>query len=900
MQSKWIENDNLENLQDGFFSLDFEWRFIYVNQQAVQTLGKDPKKLIGKIIWEESPSIIGTELEKTYRRAMETQVVQRIEMKGWHTDTWYNIFVYPISEGISIYWHDISNQKLSDEKFDKTDEKYQKLLNSIDQGYYVIDVIFDEYKKPVDMYYVEANEASIRIVGSDYANRYISDINPNYESFWFEIFGQVALTGKNMRMEQYAGPDKKWYSFNIFKIGDGNSRRIGNIFMDITERRQAEEIYRLRLEKEVNERTSELNESKELLNAIIQAQAVSLCVFKAVRDDKGNIIDLEYTFANDLTKQLAYNLNLEAMLYSKVFQNIEESGLLGIFREVIETGKMFKGEVYYSDSILTDWFHLIVVKFGDGIVVNSEVITERKEAELELNRVKEELAQKTTDKYLMLFNSIDEGFCIIEMIFDELENPIDFQIIECNPSLKKLTGLSGVVGKKIRVISPEINEYWIEKFGQVALTGEPIRFEDWDSKKDQCFEFHASRFGDKKSRKVAIVLNSITERKLSEEKARELIEKLRKEDQNKNNFLNILSHELRNPMASIMMSLSLMDNINPSEVQVIRAKEIAKRQLNQLSRLVDDLLEVTRINTNKITLKMQRLELNDLIQKAVSDYQAQFAKKEILLTAELSSIPIYVLADPVRITQVIGNLLHNSAKFTEEGGKTIVRVEMSEIKSEAIIKVIDNGTGIKQELLPAIFNPFIQGDNSIDRSSGGLGLGLAIVKGMVELHSGNVEVFSEGILKGTQFTIRLPLLGEIDDIIENGNGKEKLSSSSLRILIIDDNKDLAEIMCTLIGFLGNKTSSALNGTDGISKAKEFHPDVIICDIGLPDMSGYEVAKKIRNDDEIKGVYLIALSGYAGHEDIERSRQAGFDRHIAKPVDIETLKIVLNEVNTVVK
>lgn len=337
-----------------------------------------------------------------------------------------------------------------------------------------------------------------------------------------------------------------------------------------------------------------------------------------------------------------------------------------------------------------------------------------------------------------------------------------------------------------------------------------------------------------------------------------------------------------------------MDKLIPEEQRNYKALEIAKRQGKQLTNLVDDLLDVTRISSNKITLKKETVEINNLIEKAVQDFHQQFVDKNVTLEVKLTT-PLYIEADASRITQVIGNLLHNAGKFTRSNDLVTVAVSIDTNNNEAVITVQDTGRGIDSNDLKDLFEPFTQVDKTLDRSLGGLGLGLAIVKGMVELHGGRVEAFSEGIGKGAKFTIWLPLPEKHIGLDEGCEKMDAKAIKSLKILMIDDNKDLAEIICELIGLLGYETESAHNGTAGIAKARELQPDVIICDIGLPGMSGYEVAKMIRKDAELEDTFLIALSGYAQSEDMEKSKEAGFDRHLAKPVSLETLKMVLNEV-----
>ncbi len=380
----------------------------------------------------------------------------------------------------------------------------------------------------------------------------------------------------------------------------------------------------------------------------------------------------------------------------------------------------------------------------------------------------------------------------------------------------------------------------------------------------------------------------------SERRAIALVEELNKADRNKTQFLNSLSHELRNPLASMMMSLSLLKIAAPDSEQALQARETFERQTIQLSRLVDDLLEVTRITQNKVKLKKDLVELNHLVSKTVKDYKQMFAEKRVSLEIKSPLKPIHLQADATRLTQVLGNLLHNALKFTDGGGQTQVIISQEDNSKQAAIQVKDNGLGIKPELLEDLFQPFTQADTSLEHSSGGLGLGLAIVKGMVELHGGNVMASSEGLGKGAEFTIRLPL--NIDDKTNQVKElqKDKKISCKRRILVIDDIPDVAEILCSLLLYLGHEVTTAANGVKGISKAKEFKPDVILCDIGLPGMNGYEVARNIRRDYKMKDIILIALSGYAQPEDLERSKEAGFNCHLAKPVDLDKLEQILAE------
>lgn len=369
----------------------------------------------------------------------------------------------------------------------------------------------------------------------------------------------------------------------------------------------------------------------------------------------------------------------------------------------------------------------------------------------------------------------------------------------------------------------------------------------------------------------------------SEKKALSLIEELKEEDKNKTILIDSLSHELRNPLATIVAAVSLM-NITDDKNKILKSKVIIDHQVKQLCHLVDDMLDLTRINNSKIRLKLKTLDLKKLVITATKDYETLFNEKGITYNVEVSEARYFASVDPVKINQIIQNLLNNALKFTEKGGA--VTLQLKRINDNAIILVKDTGIGIKSEFLPFIFEPFKQAENSIDNPNCGLGLGLAIVKGIVEQHGGTVCVESQGLGKGTQFFIKLPLI--MQKISDKPKDTISTNSKSVKFVVIDDNRGLAEMICSFLELSGYVGFTAFNGVEGLHLVQEVHPDVVICDIGLPNMNGYEVARNIRINKEIKNTYLIALSAYAKPQDIEYSIKSGFDHHIAKPINFQHL------------
>ena len=365
-----------------------------------------------------------------------------------------------------------------------------------------------------------------------------------------------------------------------------------------------------------------------------------------------------------------------------------------------------------------------------------------------------------------------------------------------------------------------------------------------------------------------------------EQALRESEAELREVDQRKNEFLAVLSHELRNPLTPIRNGLFILDHVEPGTERARRALEVLGRQVGHLSHLVDDLLDATRITRNKITLQEEALELNELVRAVVEDHRSLFEKNRVRLEVSLADRPLRLMADRTRLAQVVGNLLENAAKFTDPEGEVRVFVSAEPATRRAVIRVADTGIGITEDLLSRLFVPFTQADRSLDRTKGGLGLGLALVKRLVELHGGEVTAHSDGAGRGAQLTVRLPLAEELSPAPEAAKGPAPRRSR--RVLIVDDNLDGADSLREALELSGHQVAVARDGPEGLVRARERLPEIVLCDIGLPGMDGYEVARAFRSDPGLASIALIALSGYALPEDLERAREAGFERHIAKP------------------
>jgi len=357
-------------------------------------------------------------------------------------------------------------------------------------------------------------------------------------------------------------------------------------------------------------------------------------------------------------------------------------------------------------------------------------------------------------------------------------------------------------------------------------------------------------------------------------------------DRRKDEFLAMLSHELRNPLTPIRNSLFMLDRVPPGGEQAKRAQAIMERQVGHLARLVDDLLDVTRIRRGKVQIQREQLELGDLVRRTIEDHRQTFVANGIQLEGRLSSESMWLHADATRLAQVVGNLLGNAVKFTPYGGRVDITLERD--GDSAVLQVHDNGEGIDPEVLGSLFQPFSQAQQTLARTHGGLGLGLALVKGLVELHGGTAQVTSKGLGQGAEVTVRLPL----GLAPAQGDAPLEIRRRQRRLLIIEDNVDAADSLKLLLELLGHEVAVAYDGISGIEAARDSRPEMLLCDIGLPVMDGYEVARCFRADPVLQEVVLVALSGYALPEDRQRAMEAGYAHHVAKPPSLEVLESLL--------
>lgn len=503
-------------------------------------------------------------------------------------------------------------------------------------------------------------------------------------------------------------------------------------------------------------------------------------------------------------------------------------------------------------------------------------VTERKRAEEHLRRSEE--------RYRALFNSIDEGFCIVEVLFDGAGEPNDYRFLEVNPAFKRQTGLNDAVGKRMNELSPGHEAHWFKTYGRVARTGKPVRFVNEAKELDgRWYDVYAFRIGEPAGCKIAILFTDITERKELERSLRHRVHELAEADRRKNEFLAMLAHELRNPLSAIHSAVKVSQTSNSTEL-LPQTLGIIERQAKNLARLIDDLLDVARITQGKVELRRESVDLISVINRAAQATRPLVEQKHHELTFETDFGPLRVDADPTRLEQIVGNLLTNAAKYTEPHGRIIVSARRD--GAEAVIRVRDNGVGIAPDMLPKVFELFTQVDRSLARSEGGLGIGLSLVKRLVEMHGGTIAATSEPS-RGSEFTVRLPLV----EAALGGSEPERRSKvvgAGRRVLIVDDNADTAHLTGRLLQSMGFEVRLCHDGREAIESAREFSPKGVLLDIGLPGIDGYEVARQLRQVECCRDTLIIGASGYGDPLSRELAREAGFDHHLVKPVDIEAI------------
>jgi PAS domain S-box-containing protein len=456
-------------------------------------------------------------------------------------------------------------------------------------------------------------------------------------------------------------------------------------------------------------------------------------------------------------------------------------------------------------------------------------------------------------------------------------------------------GYANLSGRNHYQVNPDFPERW-KQVHQQCLSGAMLKNDEdlWiQADGSQCWvRWAVMPWIDDNGTIGGLIISAedITDRKQNEAHLAEQALQLQETDRRKDEFLAMLAHELRNPLAPISNAAEILKLTDLEPVQIARCTDIITRQVKHLARLVDDLLDVSRINRGLVELKKEPLEVRDFILPAVETCQPLIDTRRHTFSLALPPEPVWVEGDRIRLAQGVSNLINTAAKYTEEGGHTGLSVEATE--REVGIHVSDNGSGIEPADLSHLFDLFYQADRNLDRAQGGLGIGLSLVHNLVAKHGGKVQVFSAGRGQGSEFVIRLPRLILSTPIPSITAAPIVPSSNKLRILVVDDNRDMTESLALLLESEGHQVLTAFDGISALETARTERPNIILLDIGLPGLDGYAVAQALRQNHELERTMLIALTGYGQPDDRKKSAASGFDKHLVKPIDIEMLRKLL--------
>jgi PAS domain S-box-containing protein len=982
----------LESMTDGFFVLDHDWRITYINAAGERFLDRTPGDLIGKSVWEEFPGTVGSEFERVYRRVTAARVGESFTAYYPNFDRWYELTANPAPEGLTVYFRDVTEQKLSEERLRASEARRRLALDAAELGTWNMvpatraiqtdarfRAIFGTTEEWTDYFQAlaiihpddlpavkEAITTATRLEDpTPYAVEY-RIVHPDGSLRWVFAKGRSTIEG--------AGPTRQVVSL------DGT-------VADITDRKRGEDALR----------ASE-NRSRTILDSITDG------FFALDRDWR-------YTYMNPAGER---SIDCTpGYLIGKCFWD-EYPGTIGseferFYRRVAASRISESLTAHYPD--LDRWYEITAYPAPEGLSVYFRDVTERRQVEQErqqfaalvdtssdfigvagldqrgiyLNRAGEELIGLSPGKVTsismldcfpesehcriigLIADSEGVDHVVVDTWFRHLKTgqliPVSWSFLRLRDASGNISGYATVTRdlterfkaeellraseerRRLALDAAELGMWHVDPANRVTKTDARYRAifgttKEWTDYLEAVAVIHpddqpavleavaaATRLenpvpyaiefrivhpdgslrwvlangrssfeGAGPTRRVTSfdgTVADITDRKRGEEERERLVARLQEQDQRKDEFLATLAHELRNPLAPIRNGLQIMRLVPGNADATERIRSMMERQVGQMVHLIDDLLDLSRISRGKIDLRKERIELASAVAQAVETSRPSFAQADHELLIEIPPGAIYVDADLTRLTQVFSNLLNNAAKFTERGGR--VRLAVQLVGADAVISVTDNGIGIPTHMLAHVFEMFTQVDGNLERSQGGLGIGLSIVQRLVQMHGGSVEARSDGPGNGSEFVVRLPIALSlvVDQPAKEANPVHP--TVPLRILIADDNLDSAASLAMLLTLEGSETQTAHDGLEALEVAATFRPDVILLDIGMPRLNGYEVCRRIRQQPWGKNMVVIALTGWGQDEDKRRSLAAGVDSHLVKPVDHAALKKLLSGV-----
>ena len=811
----------LESITDAFFALDREWRFTYVNRHAEALMARPRAELVGKNIWEEYAPAVGTTFHTEFTRAVRDNVSVSFEEYYPPHDRWYEVRAYPSASGLSVYFRDVTARKRVAAAERFLAEAGTALASSLD--------------------YETTLAAVVRLAVPSLAD-------------WSSVYLVDAGSGVRQIAVAHSDPARiKWAEqiTNRYPPTPNDPDGVGRVISsgepvlapDVTDdmlvatARDADHLALLR--------DLELR-SVMIVPLIARDRTLGAVTFVAAESGRRYGPD-DLALALELARRAALAVD-NARLYHESADALHRLGVL-----VEASGLLTRSlELPAVQAAILDLSHRLIA--ADAYAV----------WQFDAGAKEWHIASSANLSATYLRES---GRIPGDMTMPD--HPIAAEDVQATARLEgrraayRTEGIESMLAVPLRIHGPTAGTL--------------------------VFYYKTRRRFDDVTVRVASALANLSGAALgtAELYQRESASRRRAEDADraKDEFLALLGHELRNPIAPIKYALQILELKGDDPTAAARARAMIDRQATHLTRLVEELLDASRIARGKVRLTVERLDLAALVRTAVDDHRAGVEKAGLSLEVGVPAHALRMQGDSARLTQVVTNLLANAAKFTPTGGRVTVRLQAP--AGEAVLTVSDTGIGLAEADLPAVFHPFYQVNADPARTKGGLGLGLAVVKGLVELHGGRVEATSPGLQKGSTFTVYLPL-DETTSVSAAGPEQARVVGGGRRIVIVEDSVDAAESLAEVLGLKGFSVSIATTGPDGVALCTRERPDGVVCDIGLPGMTGFDVARALRADPLTAGAVLVAVSGYAQDEDRRKAAQAGFDALLAKPADIEHL------------
>ncbi|WP_165251718.1 hybrid sensor histidine kinase/response regulator [Paludisphaera soli] len=881
-ESEELNRKLIDGSVDLLEMLDLQGRLLSMNDHGRRLMEVDDFGPLRGRDWASTwPEAVRATAQEAVRKAAKGERARfegpcptlRGEPKDWEVDLAPILAADGAPERIYVIRRDVTERRRAQQELLAGEARYRTLFESIDEGFCVIEMVYDEAGEPVDYVFLETNpafETHTGLVGA--RGRRMREMVPGHDDHWFQTYHRVTAERRPIRFvataEQMGG---SWFDLYALPL---EGRKVAVLFKNITDK--------VRAEQERERLLLDLKTEKGRLASVIENAPAFICSLRGP--------DHVFELANRLYQEMTGGRELVGRSVREAFPDLEGQGFFELLDQVYRTGEPFLGKEMpirfgrdgsagAETRILNFVYQAVHDPEGEvsGIFVHGVDVTETVSAR--------EAVRDSEARFRQLADAMPQAVWSAKA-----DGTIDY----FNRKWREYGSYpEGVLGdaRWARLIHPDDRERAHAAWLESLRTGRPFEIEYRLLRaSDGAYRWHLGRALPVEDSRARIVRWFGTNTDVDDVKR--LSEALKQADRRKDEFLATLAHELRGPLAPLRNGLQILRLSQAEAAGAAGTLDMMSRQVGHMVHLIDDLMDVARVGSGKISLRKQPVTLQGIAAAAVESVRQAAEAAGHTLTVALPDEPLPLDADPTRLNQVLANLLNNAVKYTERGGR--IGLEARREGGEAVVIVRDTGVGIAPEMLPRIFDMFTQVDGSLDRSQGGLGIGLTIVKSLVELHGGRIEARSEGAGRGSEFVIRLPLAGgaEAEPGEEAPEDDDRSAAGAIRVLVVDDNRDSANSLSRLLALDGHDVHTAYEGVQALAEAAAFPPDVILLDLGLPDRNGFEVAAELRAAPDFRDTMIVALTGWGQPEDRRRSREAGFDHHLVKPVEIEALRSIL--------